>query len=143
MIILDTNVLSEVIKPLAAEAVLRWSHSVDSDDLFVTAITQAEMLYGIAILPTGKRKNSLSEATERLFDIRFRNRILPFDSQSARIYADLTAVREAAGRPVSQFDCMIAAIAQAHGATLATRNTADFDLCGIHVVNPWHRKPSR
>jgi toxin FitB len=138
VIILDTNAVSEVMKPAPSESVLRWLASQDPLSIFVTVITQAEMLYGVHALASGKRKQSLLALTEKLFGAEgFQGRILSFDQQSAREFASILAGRRAGGRPMSQFDAMIAAIARAHGATLATRNTADFEYCGIRLVNPW------
>lgn len=105
--------------------------------VFVTAITRAEVLYGVELLPDGKRKQSLAQATDRLFDECFRDRILSFDHEAAREFARISAARRARGRPMSQFDAMIAAIAGCHRATLATRNTADFEHCGTRLINPW------
>lgn len=138
MIILDTNALSETLKPVPEEIVVRWLASQERSNVFVTVITQAEMLYGIEVLPSGKRKLRLLELTQRLFgDEGFQGRILPFDHESAREFAKIAVSRKTSGRPISQFDAMIAAIARANRATLATRNTADFEHCGIRLVNPW------
>jgi predicted nucleic acid-binding protein len=137
VIILDTNAVSETLKPVPAESVLRWVASQEPLNVFITVITQAEMLYGVEILASGKRKQDLSELTEKLIGEKgFQGRILPFDQQSAREFARILAIRRAAGRPMSQFDAMIAAIARAHRAALATRNTADFEHCGIRLIDP-------
>lgn len=138
MIILDTNAVSEVMKPAPSESVLRWLASQERLSIFITVITQAEMLYGVEMLASGKRKQSLLALTEKLFGAEgFQGRILSFDQRSAREFARILAGRRAAGRPISQFDAMIAAIACAHGATVATRNTTDFEHCGIRLINPW------
>jgi predicted nucleic acid-binding protein len=138
VIILDTNAVSEVMKPAPSESVLRWLASQEPLNIFVTVITQAEMLYGVEVLASGKRKQSLLALTEKLFGAEgFQGRILPFDQQSAQEFARILARRKAAGRPMSQFDAMIAAIARSHGATLATRNSTDFEHCGIRLINPW------
>ena len=105
--------------------------------MFITTITQSEVLYGIELLPAGKRRKRLSAVIEKLFAEDFLGRILSFDEDSARVFAKIVAVREAAGRPISQFDAMIAAIARSRGASVATRNTNDFEHCGIRVINPW------
>jgi predicted nucleic acid-binding protein len=102
-----------------------------------TTITQAEMLYGIEVLPSGKRRTNLAAGSERMFTQLFSGRILPFDEEAARMYAKIMAGREALGRPISQSDAMIAAIARSRDATVATRNTKDFEHCGIRIVNPW------
>jgi hypothetical protein len=137
MIVLDTNALSEALKPAPSEVVLRWLASQEPLNVFITAITQAEILYGIEVLPAGKRKQSLSAAVGKLFDEHFRGRILAFDQESARLFAKIVAAREAAGRPISQFDAMIAAIARSRGAAVGTRDTGDFEHCGIRLINPW------
>jgi predicted nucleic acid-binding protein len=137
VIILDTNTVSEAVKPAPSEVVLGWIALQDASSLFITVITQAEILYGIEVLSAGKRKQGLSAATETLFDRHFRGRILSFDQDAARQYATILAARKAAGRPMSQFDAMIAGIARSHGATVATRNSSDFGNCGIRVINPW------
>jgi toxin FitB len=137
VIVLDTNVLSEVLKPLPSEAVLRWLGGQNRLAVFTTTITQAEVLYGIEVLPPGKRRVRLSAAIEKMFAEEFRNRILPFDNDAARAFSKIVAARDAAGRPISQFDAMIAAIARSRRAAMATRNTADFEGCGIQIINPW------
>ena len=105
--------------------------------MFITTITQAEVLYGVELLPAGKRRMRLSVAIDKLFAEDFKGRILSFDEDSARVFAKIVTGREAAGRPISQFDAMIAAIARSHSAAVATRNTHDFEHCGIRVINPW------
>jgi len=137
MIILDTNVLSEVMKPAPSPRVLRWLGQFPPSRLFTTAITQAEILYGLELLPKGKRRSALQSAVGAMFGEDFAGRILPFDSEAARLFPLIGFARRALGRPVTEFDTQIAAIAQAHGAAIATRNTADFDNCGITVLNPW------
>jgi toxin FitB len=138
VIVLDTNAVSEVMKPAPSESVLRWLASQEPLSIFVTVITQAEMLYGVEVLASAKRKQSLLALTEKLFgEEGFQGRILSFDQQSAREFARILASRKAAGRPMSQFDAMIAAIARVHRATLVTRNTGDFAHCGIRLINPW------
>jgi len=137
VIVLDTNVLSEALKPLPASVVLRWLAEQEKGMVFTTTITTAEILYGIELLPAGKRRSQLSAVVEKIFAEDFRGRILPFDDEAARVFAKIASGREAAGRPISQFDAMIAAIAQSHGAAVATRNARDFDRCGIQILNPW------
>ena len=137
MIVLDTNVLSEALKPLPSLIVLHWLAGQEPSSVFTTTITQAEVLYGIEALPPGKRRLRLLEAVEKMFAEEFEGRILPFDDDAARTFARIVAARDAAGRPISQFDAMIAAIARSHRAAVATRNTADFQHCGIDVINPW------
>jgi predicted nucleic acid-binding protein len=137
VIVLDTNVLSEALKPLPSDIVLKWMSEQNTSDVFTTTITQTETLYGIELLPLGKRRMRLSAAIEKVFAEEFHGRILAFDEDAARSCAKILAVRIRAGRPISQFDAMIAAIARSRGASVATRNTADFDHCGIPVINPW------
>jgi len=137
MIVLDTNAISEFLKPAPSEIVVGWLAAQEPREVFVTAITQAEVLYGIESLPAGKRKFSLSAAVERVFVERFSGRILPFDEEGARVYPKIVRQRDAAGRPISQLDAMIAAIARSRSAALATRNTKDFEGCGVRVINPW------
>lgn len=137
MIVLDTNVLSEALKPLPSPIVLHWLAAQEPSAVFTTTITQAEVLYGIETLPPGKRRMRLLAAVEKMFAEEFEGRILPFDEDAARVFARIVAARDAAGHPISQFDAMIAAIASSHRAAVATRNTADFQHCGIDVINPW------
>jgi hypothetical protein len=138
MIVLDTNVISELMKPLRSEAVLAWlSTQQEVNDLFVTTITVAEVLYGIELLTKGKRRDGLEHQANAMLTQDFAGRILPFDDPAARIFPMLAAGRRKLGRPIEFFDAQIAAIARVHGATLATRNIADFEGCGVRLVNPW------
>lgn len=138
MIILDTNVLSEVVKPAPTPQVLAWLAAQEPLSVFTTAITRAEVLYGIERMPEGKRKAGLTAAVELIFVEEFQGRILPFDEQTSPWFAHLTAERERSGHPLSQMDAMIAALARQHRAMLATRNVADFSHCGIKLINPWN-----
>jgi predicted nucleic acid-binding protein len=137
MTILDTNVLSEILKPLPIESVLLWLAEQEPATIFTTTITQAEILYGVELLPKGRRHTALVIAVEHIFADEFSGRILAFDESAARAYSRIGIARKLAGRPISQFDAMIAGIAHSHRATVATRNTADFEGCGIRVFNPW------
>ena len=137
MIVLDTNVLSEVIRLAPSPKVLRWLGEQNRESVFTTAVTQAEMLYGLESLPAGKRRTLLNSALERMFAEEFPGRILPFDPDAAQAFGQIVARRDALGRPISQFDGMIAAIARSRRATLATRNMADFQECGLKIVDPW------
>ncbi len=137
MIILDTNVLSEALKPAPSGIVLRWLAVQVPTAVFTTTITLAEILYGVETLPPGRRRARLLAAVEKMFADEFEGRILPFDEDAARAFAVIVAARDRAGRPISQFDAMIAAVAQSHRAAVATRNAADFDHCGIPVIDPW------
>jgi toxin FitB len=138
MIILDTNVLSEVMKPSPSPQVMTWLGQYPALRLFTATITQAEILYGVELLPKGRRRTALQAAVEATFAEEFAGRILPFDSEAAGAFRHVALARRALGRPVTQFDAQIAAIALARGASLATRNTADFEGCGVAVFNPWH-----
>jgi predicted nucleic acid-binding protein len=137
MIILDTNVLSELLRPDPARQVERWLAAQDGTKVYFTTVGEAELRHGVAILPKGRRRNALATAIEGLLDEDFRDRILPFDRPAARAYATIAAERRTAGRPISQFDCQIAAIARAREATVATRNTSDYEGCGIALIDPW------
>ena len=137
MIILDTNILSEILRPSPAPQVEEWLARQDGNSVFFTAIGEAELRYGQAMLPIGKRRSALEAAINGIMDDDFRDRILPFDRDAARAYSLIATERRAAGRPMSQFDCQIAAITRVHGAILATRNTQDFEGCGIVVFDPW------
>lgn len=137
MIVLDTNTLSEALKPSPTEKVLAWLAAQDPLAVFTTTITQAEVLYGVERLPAGKRRARLYAIAEGLFAEEFEGRIWSFDEEAARLFAKIVTHREDVGRPISQSDAMIAAIALSRNAAVATRNTRDFDGCGVRVVNPW------
>jgi toxin FitB len=138
MILLDTNVISELMRAEPAQVVLDWFGQHDAADLFISAITEAELRTGIAFLPAGQRRDRLQMALEAMIEQDFQSRNLPFDRAAARAYAEIAAARRAAGRPIADADCQIAAIARAVGAPVATRNVKDFDGCGITVINPWN-----
>lgn len=137
MIVLDTNVLSELLRPAPEALVLAWLEEQPPASVFTSAVTQGEILYGIRLLPDSKRRGKLWDAAVTIFNEDFAGRILSFDSDAAVAYAEISAARRAAGRPISQFDATIAAIARSHGASLATRNVNDFEGCGIEVIDPW------
>ncbi len=137
MIILDTNVISEAMLPVPNSNVREWLSAQPSQQLFTTTVSLAEILYGLEILPLGKRRAGLSAAAETMFATLFAQRILVFDGLSARAFPPIAAGRRLRGRPISVLDAQIAAIAKANSATLATRNTSDFEACGVRLVNPW------
>jgi toxin FitB len=137
VIVLDTNVLSELIRRDPDDGVLRWMDSLNATTIATTAITAAELLYGIARLPAGRRRDLLSEAAHRLIDDDLGGRVEPFDASSAIHYALLVSERERVGRPISVADGQIAAICRNLGAMLATRNTGDFEATGIDLIDPW------
>lgn len=137
MIILDTNVLSEALRPTPSDKVLSWMLAEPITSLFTTTITEAELFYGAALLPRGRRRESLETVITQLLELHFTDRILPFDSAAAREFAVLAASRRRAGQPIGEANGRIAAIARSRGAVLATRNVRDFSQCGITVVDPW------
>lgn len=135
--LLDTNVLSELLRGRPAPAVLTWFAAQAQEALFVSAVTQAEMMLGARLLPVGKRRASLEGALAAMFEEDFAGRILPFDASAVPAYVAIVSDRRSLGRPISQFDAQIAAIARQSGATLATRNVSDFERCGVALVDPW------
>jgi predicted nucleic acid-binding protein len=137
MIVLDTNVLSELMRRRPAARVVSWVDEQDASALEITAVTVAELLYGVARLADGARKAELATAVDALVRDDFAGRVLPFDAAAAVHYADLVAERERQGRPVSISDGQIAAICRCHGAALATRNVRDFDASGVALIDPW------
>ena len=137
MIIVDTNVLSEVMKIAPSPRVVEWWNSHPADELYLTSVTQAEILAGIELLPKGKRRAAIAQAAEATFQEDFADRILPFDGEAAREFARIVAARRKLGRPISQPDAQIAAIARDCRALLATRDTDDFEHCGVKLANPW------
>ncbi|MBD2520995.1 type II toxin-antitoxin system VapC family toxin [Nostoc sp. FACHB-133] len=137
MIIIDTNVLSELMKPKKSEIVRSWAAQQSLMSLFTTTITQAEILYGIALLSAGKRREELSQAAHLMFSEDFAGRVLPFDQAAAVAFANIASQRKHNGTPISQADAQIAAICYTHAATIATRNFSDFEGCGISIINPW------
>ena len=136
-IVLDTNVLSELLRAAPAPAVLTWVSAQQAESLHVTAVTQAEMMLGARLLPDGKRRRALEAALTAMFEDDFAERILPFDSATVPAYVEIVTARRTAGRPISQFDAQIAAIARHHRAALATRNLSNFEGCGVKLLDPW------
>jgi len=137
MIILDTNVVSEAARTVPDERVIRWWQAQPPHRLFATTITRAELLYGIGLLPEGKRKDMTCRMVAAIFSKGLNSRVLGFDEDAADAYAHIAASRRRMGKPIGQFDGLIAAITQSRRARLATRNTKDFVDCGIELVNPW------
>ncbi|MFZ0773213.1 MAG: type II toxin-antitoxin system VapC family toxin [Candidatus Sulfotelmatobacter sp.] len=135
--ILDTNVISEPMQPSPSASVLTWWSQQQPGALFITTVTVAEILYGIELLPHGKRRAALLAGAERMFGKVLAGRILPFDEDAARAFPEIAIRRRAQGRPIADLDAQIAAIARSRDAILATRNTPDFEGCGIRLVNPW------
>jgi toxin FitB len=137
VIILDTNVISELTRPVPDSGVITWLDSLPAEETAITAITAAELRYGVRRMPDGRRKTELSEAVSALINADFRDRVEPFDVLAADQYADVVTARERAGQPISISDAQIAAICRASDATLATRNTSDFTGTGVNLINPW------
>lgn len=137
MIVLDTNVISELMRAAPEVKVVRWVNAQVAANLFITSITQAEILHGILLLPNGKRRDGLLAAADEVFRGDFADRVLPFGSDAALAYATISADRRRTGLPISAFDAQIAAIVRVFGAVIATRNVDDFEGCGIDVINPW------
>lgn len=137
MIVLDTNVISELTRSVPDPGVLAWMDGLPTGELATTAVTAAELRYGVSRLPSGHRRRELTVAVSGLLNEDFRGKILPFDERAAVRYADIVAGRERAGRPIDAGDAQIAAICRDLGATLATRSTADFEETGIPLINPW------
>ena len=142
MILLDTNILSELMRATPSPAVVGWIGSRSVTSLYTTSITQAEILHGIELLPAGTRRAGIAAAADAMFREDFAGRILPFDGDAARAYARIAAARSRMGRPISQFDAQIAGIGAAVGALLATRNTQDFQDCGLDLIDPWTARAS-
>lgn len=135
MIILDTNVISELARPAPSKQVLAW---VDAQGgVAITATTAGELFYGVARLPDGARKSRLAEGIREMIDGPLRDKVLAFDRAAASHYAEIVADRDQSGRPIAIADAQIAAICRSHNATLGTRNVGDFDSVGIAVVSPW------
>jgi len=136
MIILDTNVISEAMKPKPNPVVVKWLNDKPAETLFLSSVTLAELLFGIGMLPEGKRKNALTEVLEGLLAL-FGERILPFDTDAARCYADIAVKSRAAGRGFPVPDGYIAAIAASRDYIVATRDTSPFEMTGLVAVNPF------
>ena len=141
MFILDTNVVSEIMRPAPVEKVFQWIAQQPADDLFLTAISEAELRHGAAILPRDRRRESLQSQIDAMLKLDFAGRILPFDGQATEAYAVIASERRVSGLPISMADCQIAAIARSTGAKIATRDMDGFRGCGVHLVNPWMALP--
>jgi predicted nucleic acid-binding protein len=137
MILFDTNVISALMRPPVDPAVAAYFGAQPAAALFTSSVCEAEICFGVHRLPTGRRRDALSEAVRVLMMNAFSGRIIVFDSTCAAAYADVRLRCDTAGRPIAVADAMIAASALAHGAILATRNISDFAACGIKVQNPW------
>ena len=138
MLVLDTNMLSAMMSAEPVQKVADWILDQPSEALFTAAVCQAEILSGIAILPNGRRRAALEEAARAMFADDFHGRVLPFDTEAAAAYAEVFANRRKAGRPAGTVDLMLAAIARVRGASVVTRNVADFEGVGLTIINPWN-----
>lgn len=137
-ILLDTNVISELMRSHPEQAVMDWFERRSADFFYVSAITQAEIMLGISLLPAGKRRDALALAADGMFSQDFAGRCLPFDEKCVSNYATIVSGRRRAGQAASTEDALIAAIALAHGYSLATRNIKDFlHINGLTLINPW------
>ncbi len=138
MFVLDTNILSAMMAPNPAPQVAAFVSGQPAELLFTASICQAEILSGIAIMPEGRRRLGLEAAARAMFSEDFEGRVLPFDEEAAIAYADMFAARRRAGRSTATVDLMIAAVAYCRNASVVTRNTTDFEACGVAIVNPWN-----
>ena len=136
MIVVDTNVASELMRPSPERAVQEWVRSHEGSELCTTAITVAEILYGIERVPEGRRKEVLRSAAAEIFEV-FAAQVLPFDAAAAEQYALVVSQRDGLGLPIDGFDAQIVSICRAQRAALATRNLADFRKTGVELINPW------
>lgn len=136
-VLLDTNVVSELLRPSPNPTVEGWVAGRQAADLYFSAVGEAELRYGVALLPAGRRRDALAMAVEAILREDFEDRLLPFDSQAAREYADIAASRRTAGRPIAPADCQIAAIARSRDLSVATRHVRDFADMEIELVDPW------
>ena len=137
MVLIDTNVVSELMRLTPDREVMAWFSVQDSAELYLTAVTEAELRAGAAILPAGRRRDRLAAEVDAMVREDFAGRVLPFDSLAAKAYAEIAATRRSLGRPILEADCQIAAIARVTNGAIATRNRADFELCGIALIDPW------
>ena len=137
MIILDTDVLSELMRPKPSASVLAWIAKQPEAELATTSITEAEIFYGIEVLPRGKRREHLTTAAEAVFTEDLSGRVYAFDRAAARTFSRIASSRRTSGRPISHLDAQIAAIAKARRAIIATRDVKGFAQCGVDIVDPW------
>jgi len=137
MIVLDTNVVSELMRATPAVNVVAWVHQQPAAQMCTTSVTLAEVRYGIARLPAGRRRDLLRATAYDVFRA-FADQVLAFDAAAATHYADIVVEREHCGSPISGFDAQIAAVCRTHHASLATRNTDDFDRLGLDLIDPWN-----
>lgn len=139
--ILDTNVVSEIMRPAPDPRVIAWFRENAGQQLYLTAITEAELLYGVGLMPPGKRRIEYTETIKRILNMELRTPVLPFESADASFFAMVAVWRRQVGRPVAELDAQIAAIALRRGLPIATRNVRDFEDCGVTLINPWDPAP--
>ena len=137
MIILDTNVISEFMKTSPAVRVAKWLASHPRSRIFTTSVTQAEIFFGLEVMPHGRKRDALYKAAAAMFREKFADHVLVFDGDASHTFAAIAAARERIGQPIGLFDCQIAAIARLHGAAIATRDLRDFADCGVELIDPW------
>jgi predicted nucleic acid-binding protein len=137
MILLDTNVISELIRAQPNPAVVAYLDALAPEIIFTAAVCEAEIRYGLARMPVGRKRDELIARISVFFETGFQDQVLVFDRACAALYGEIRHTREAAGRPIEVEDAMIAATAQAYGAGIATRNTKDFLDCGVPLIDPW------
>lgn len=142
MIVLDTNVISELMRPTPAPAVVAWVAAQSRASLYTTSINRAEILYGVAALPAGRRRVGFEAVVQAIFSEEFAGRVLPFDSSAAEHYARITMARRTAGIRIEGFDALIASVTAAAGFRIATRDVGGFEGCGLEVINPWEAAKS-
>lgn len=137
MIVLDTNVISELMRPVPHPAVLAWIAEQPRATVYTTSVNQAEILYGIAALSDGQRRRALVDAAAAMFADDFAGRVLSFGADAASHFAAIVTMRQKSGNAIEAFDALIAATARAAGAGVATRDISGFDECGLAVIDPW------
>ena len=137
MILVDTNVISEFMSSPPDDQVREWLNRQQTDTLFLPSIAVAEIVFGLGVMPEGRRKNLLRDRFEQFLALVFADRIMPFGESEARVYGEIRARHQAVGRAISNFDAQIAAIARCSGMALATRNVRDFADCELVLINPW------
>ena len=137
MILVDTNVVSEVMRIAPSETVVEWLNNQKSSSLYISTVTIGEIEYGLRILPVGKRRLQIKERFEQFVSLAFALRILAYDEAAARTYGEVMSLRKEMGRPMNVPDGQIAAIARAHGHKIATRNISDFEDCGVELIDPF------
>ena len=137
MVVLDTNVVSEIMRPRPEPAVLAWLDAQAPSELWLTAVGAAELMFGIARLDDGARKQQLARNVSAMLETDFAGQVLPFDLAAASVHAQMVAQRERVGQPIAMADAQMASVCLAHGATLATRNQKHFDGLGLTIINPW------